>query len=126
MQAWVSEGVRMHTQRMSDGMRRHTQQRTEGGGQSRYQKPYIRSVTLPIDQAGSIAAPLASFASTAVTDLEPIMLAMDWGSNTVAGGEHFHTLPVRLNGGLSMSQRSQFSRSAFMMGAFALNYREYR
>lgn len=99
---------------------------TEGGGQSRYQKPYIRSVTLPVDMAGEITLPLASFRANVTTDLEPVMLAMDWTSDTVAGGEHTHTFPVRLNGGLSMSQRSQFSRSAFVMGSFALNYREYR
>jgi len=99
---------------------------TEGGGQSRYQKPYIRSITLPVDMAAYLALPLASFTGAQVTDLEPLMVAMDWGSDTTAAGEHIHTFPVRLNGGLSMSQRSQFSRSAFVMGSFALNYREYR
>jgi hypothetical protein len=99
---------------------------TECGGQSRYLKPYIRSVTFPVDMAAQLGTPLASFTGAQVTDAEPIMVAMDWASDTVAGGEHIRTYPVRLNGGLSMSQRSQFSRSAFMMGAFALNYREYR
>jgi hypothetical protein len=99
---------------------------TEGGGQSRLPRPYIRSVTLPVDMAGKINMPLASFSGAYMTDLEPVIIAMDWGSNTTAGGEHIHTFPARLNGGLQMSQRSQFSKSAFMMGSFALNYREYR
>ncbi len=99
---------------------------TEGGGQSRYSRPYIRSVKLPASMAGKIGLPLSSFSASVVTDAEPYIISMDWGSDTVAGGEHIHTFPVRLNSGVQMSQRSQFSKSAFMMADYTLDYREYR
>lgn len=98
----------------------------ESGGQSRYQRPFIRDVLLPVEMAGAISAGIYNSTAAIVNDIEPYMLALDWSSNLVAGGEHIHTFPVRQNNGLQMSMRSQFSRSEFMMGDFALNYREYR
>lgn len=98
----------------------------ESGGQSRYSRDYVRSVVLPIQSGGDIGASIVGMTNALFLDAEPYMIAMDWESNLVAGGEHIHTFPFRQNNGVQMSIRSQFSRSQFMMADFAYNIREYR